>query len=135
MKQTRYRPTKECKNKLWYMHTMTISKDKFQMYYMNESQKHYAEKRNLDTEERTKNWGMVMEIRVSPKVGVAEGSRRDHLERGTYDTCICFTWEILEFREAQDMRYADTHICQTHWPVHLESVHFTVCKLESEKYF
>ena len=24
-----------------------------------------------------------MEIRVSPKVGVAEGSRRDHLERGT----------------------------------------------------
>ena len=37
------------------MYTMTISKDKFQMYYMNESLKHYAKKRNLDTEERTKN--------------------------------------------------------------------------------
>lgn len=36
------------------MYKITILKDKFQMYYMNESLKYYAEKRNLDIEKRTK---------------------------------------------------------------------------------
>ena len=70
-----------------------------------------------------------------PKSGSGRGESQGSPGKRDYDACICFTWEILEFREARDMRYADIHICQTHWPVHLESVHFTVCKLESEKYF
>lgn len=73
------------------MYTMTISKDKFQMYYMNESLKHYAEKRNLDTEERTKKLRYGYGNQSFLKSGGGRGESQRSAGKRDYDACICFT--------------------------------------------
>ena len=66
------------------MYVMTIKKDKFHMYNVNECQKHYAEQRNLDTGNRTSKTELwLWKSEFPQKWEWQKGNGRDHLERDT----------------------------------------------------